>query len=69
MGKRCNALPRNKMTARRSNKRMTVKKAKKILSHGTVKGKKLTTKQKKFFGTIASGKATRSSLKRKRKSK
>lgn len=29
---------------------LTKKKAKKILKHGKVKGKKLTSKQRRFFG-------------------
>ena len=39
-------------------KKLTVKKAKKILRHGSVRGHKLTKKQKGFFGLKASGKRT-----------
>ena len=35
--------------------KLTKAKAKKILSDGIVRGKKLTAKQVKFFGAIASG--------------
>jgi hypothetical protein len=34
---------------------LTQKKAKKILRHGTVKDKKVSSKQKKLFGAIAGG--------------
>ena len=34
-------------------------KAKKILSDGTVRGKKLSKKQKRFFGAIAGGQKPR----------
>lgn len=36
-------------------KKPSKKKAKKILQHGKVYGKKLTKKQKRFFNTIAKG--------------
>ncbi len=36
-------------------KRLTRKKAKKILRHGSVRGKSLTRKQKGFFGARAGG--------------
>ena len=36
-------------------KKLTKKKAKKILTHGEVHGKKLTAKQRKFFGARAGG--------------
>lgn len=36
-------------------KKLTVKKAKKILRHGSVRGHKLTKKQKGFFGARAGG--------------
>jgi len=36
-------------------RKITRKKAKKILGHGTVRGKKLTAKQKGFFGARAGG--------------
>lgn len=35
--------------------KLTKTKAKKILKDGTVRGKKLTAKQKRFFGAIAGG--------------
>lgn len=44
-------------------KKLTKGKAKKILSDGSVKGHKLTKKQKRFFGAIAGGQ----SAKRKKK--
>ena len=44
-------------------KKLTVKKAKKILKHGEVHGKPLTKKQKGFFGARAGG----TPIKRKRK--
>lgn len=37
-------------------KKLTKAKAKKILRDKTVRGKKLTVKQKRFFGLVASGK-------------
>lgn len=46
-------------------KKLTQKKAKEILEHGEVHGKKLTEKQRGFFGARAGGQ----SVKRKRKSK
>ena len=36
-------------------KKLTSTKAKKILTDGTVRGKPLSAKQKKFFGAIAGG--------------
>ena len=36
-------------------KRLTRKKAKKILRHGSVHGKRLTKRQKGFFGARAGG--------------
>lgn len=36
--------------------KLTKTKAKKILKDGTVRGKKITKKQRGFFGSIASGK-------------
>lgn len=36
-------------------KKLSKAKARKILKHRTVKGKKLSTKQKRFFGLIAGG--------------
>ena len=41
---------RNKMA-----KRITKAKARKILKDGKVRGKKLTAKQKRFFGLVAGG--------------
>jgi hypothetical protein len=38
-------------------KKLTKKKARKILHDKKVRGKKLTKKQRKFFGAIASGKS------------
>jgi len=38
------------------SKHLTKKKAKKILRHGSVRGRKLTKKQKGLFGAIAGGK-------------
>lgn len=38
-----------------AKKKLTKTKAKKILRHGTVRGKKLTKKQKGFFGARAGG--------------
>lgn len=46
-------------------KRLTSKKAKKILRHGTVKGHPITKKQGKLFGYVAGG----GKLTRKRKKK
>lgn len=37
-------------------KKLTKRKAAKILEHGEVRGKKLTAKQRRFFGARASGK-------------
>ena len=36
-------------------KKLTVKKAKKILRHGSVRGHRLTGKQKRFMGARAGG--------------
>ena len=36
-------------------RKLTKQKAKKILKDGVVRGKKLTKKQKRFFGAIAGG--------------
>lgn len=38
---------------------LTAKKAKKILKHGSVKGHKLTAKQKRFMGARAGGASVR----------
>jgi hypothetical protein len=40
-------------------RRLTQSKAAKMLKDKTVKGKAITTKQRKFFGAIASGKKPR----------
>ena len=40
-------------------KKLTVKKAKKILHHGSVRGHKLTKKQKGLFGARAGGQKLR----------
>jgi hypothetical protein len=40
-------------------KKLTAKKAKKILKDGSVKGHKLTPKQKRFFGAKAGGAKTK----------
>ncbi|MBI4009130.1 hypothetical protein HY357_02765 [Candidatus Roizmanbacteria bacterium] len=45
---------KGKMSSKKGHK-LTSAKAKKILSDGTVRGKKLTGKQKKFFGAVAGG--------------
>jgi len=39
--------------------KLTKKKAKKILRHGSVRGKKLSTKQKGYFGAKAGGTSKR----------
>lgn len=39
----------------KKKKKLTAKKAKKILKDGSVRGHKLTKKQKKFFGAVAGG--------------
>jgi hypothetical protein len=40
-------------------KKLTKQKAKKMLEHGTVRGKRLSKKQRGLFGVIASGKKPR----------
>lgn len=40
-------------------KRLTKEKAKKMLKEGTANGKRLTKKQKGYFGVIAGGKKPR----------
>jgi len=40
-------------------KKLTSTKAKKILKEGVARGKKLTGKQKKFFGAVAGGQRPR----------
>jgi len=44
---------------KKMGKKLTSKKAKEILSHGSVHGKNLSEKQKKFFGAIAGGQKPR----------
>ena len=39
-----------------AKKKLTKRKARKILRHGSVRGKKLTKKQQGFFGLVAGGK-------------
>jgi len=48
-------------------KKLTKAKAKFILEEGVARGHKLTAKQRKFFGAIASGQAPRRTQKRKAK--
>jgi hypothetical protein len=48
------------------SKKLTSKKARKILRDKTVRGRKLTTKQKRFFGAIAGGQKPKSPRRRKR---
>jgi hypothetical protein len=43
-----------------TKKKLTAKKAKKILKDNSAQGHKLTGKQKKFFGAIAGGEKPRS---------
>ena len=51
-------------------KKLTAAKAKKILKEGVARGKKLTPKQKAFFGFLAGGGApTRLKKKKRRKKK
>lgn len=47
--------------------RLTPQKARKILEDGKIRGKKLTPKQRRFFGAIASGKKVKRNGKKKRK--
>ena len=47
--------------------KLTPKKAKEILRHGTVRGHKLTKKQKGFFGARAGGVRRKASKSRKRR--
>lgn len=44
--------------------KLTKKKAKKILKHKSVRGKRLTAKQKRFFGAIAGGQRPRKKRKK-----
>lgn len=44
---------------------ITKKKAKKILRHGTVRGKKLTKKQQGFFGARAGGSPVKRKIRKK----
>ena len=55
-------------------KKLTKAKAKKILKEGTARGKKLTAKQKRFFGLVAGGgpikkKSLRKKVTKRRKTK
>jgi len=50
-----------------AKKRMTRKKASRILAGGKIKGKKITVRQKKLFKKFASGETTRSTHARRRK--
>jgi hypothetical protein len=45
--------------AKKKRKTITAAKARKILKDGMVHGKKLTAKQRKFFGAIAGGQKPR----------
>ena len=47
--------------------KITKKKAKEILRHGEVRGRKLTKKQKGFFGARAGGAPVRRKKRRKKK--
>ena len=47
-----------------SKSSLTASKAKKILEDGTVHGKPLTAKQKKFFGSVSKGETPIRSVKR-----
>ena len=47
--------------------KLTKKKAAKILKHGSVRGRKLTKKQKGFFGARAGGEPVRRKTTRKKK--
>ena len=51
----------------KAKKPVTKKKAKKILKHGSVKGKPLTKKQEGLFGAIAGGAALKKRSLKKRK--
>jgi len=51
------------MAAKKKTQGPTKAKARKMLKDGTIRGKKLTPGQKRLFGMIAGGKATK--LKRK----
>lgn len=42
-----------KSRGRKRSKRVSKRKAKEILSHGSVHGRKLTAKQRRYFGWIA----------------
>ncbi len=43
-------MPKHTKSERKKNKGPSKAKAKKILKHGSVRGKKLTSRQKRFFG-------------------
>lgn len=47
------------MARKKKPKKLTSAKAKKILREGVARGKKLTSRQKKFFGAIAGGQRRR----------
>ena len=49
--------------------KVTKKKAKKILKHGKIRGKKLTKKQKGYFGARAGGAPVKRKKKKSRKKK
>lgn len=42
--------------AKKRGSKLSAKKAKKMLKEGTVRGEKLTDKQKRYFGWVAGGK-------------
>jgi hypothetical protein len=50
--------------ARKKKHKLTIAKAKLILEEGKIRGKKLTAKQKRFFGWVAGGRKPRSRKKR-----
>lgn len=52
---------------RKRKKKLTKRKARKILRHGSVRGRRLTAKQKRFFGARVGGAPVRRKRKRKRK--
>lgn len=52
-------MARSKRGVRRKKRKLTARKAKTILKEGKAKGRKLTAKQKRFFGAVASGQRIR----------
>jgi len=48
-------MPRKQANRTARTRGLTANKAKKILKDGTVRGKAITTRQKKFFGAVAGG--------------